>query len=287
MRTTLIPFALSHNGRIVAADEVSRGLECRCICLVCREALLAKQGQVRIPHFAHVSSDNGCFGGGESALHLAAKQCLFDAQKPINRRRPKTIKLGLSGYHTVVREVRLEERIRCGEKSRQVDAIVRLDFLHKSNNSSVSNSRYMFARAVAVEIMVTHAKEPEYGLDMHRIGMPAVEKEINGDSVYEEAIRRGVRLRSALTSFILVNVWGCCRWLSIAGLPDEVALGVSCYDGPPDYIMDKAEEALKKKNWDQAREWTYLARPVQGKQWARVQAARWRRLEICIQSIDT
>ncbi len=248
---------------------------------------MARQGDVRIPHFAHASSGNECQGGGESSIHKAAKQCLVDASKPDKGRGPRTIKLGLPAYHTRVQEVRLEEWVGARGADRKVDAIVKLDFLRIIKGSSVASSRYVFTHEVAVELMVTHAKELEYGLDMQRVGMPAVEKRVDRDSLYDRVRREGRPLRSVLTGLVLVNVQDCCRWLSIAGLPDEVALNASCYEGSPDYTMGMAEEAIKKGNRDRARDWICFARPVQGRHWTREQAARWQQLEKIIQPVGT
>jgi hypothetical protein len=42
-------------------------------CLECDGALVLKQGEIKVFHFAHHHLSSGCSGGGESALHLAAK----------------------------------------------------------------------------------------------------------------------------------------------------------------------------------------------------------------------
>lgn len=65
MSVVLIPFAQSSDGRIVAADEVNRGADCRCICVECHKPLLARRGEIRVPHFADESSGDGCTGGGK------------------------------------------------------------------------------------------------------------------------------------------------------------------------------------------------------------------------------
>ena len=77
-RSLLQSFALDKEGRLRAVDEVARGLACACACPVCGEQVIARQGQIRGWHFAHVSGAD-CAGAAESALHLAAKQMLVDA----------------------------------------------------------------------------------------------------------------------------------------------------------------------------------------------------------------
>ncbi|WP_275100163.1 competence protein CoiA family protein [Sedimenticola hydrogenitrophicus] len=72
-------FALDKSGRIRSVEEVTRGLACNCLCPVCGEDVIARQGEVREWHFAH-SSGADCPRSGESALHLAAKQLLIESK---------------------------------------------------------------------------------------------------------------------------------------------------------------------------------------------------------------
>ncbi len=65
-------FAIAKNGRIVSVEEVERGQACECTCPCCHGSLIARQGDVRVWHFAHATGAD-CEGGAESALHLAAK----------------------------------------------------------------------------------------------------------------------------------------------------------------------------------------------------------------------
>lgn len=51
----ILPFA-RHNttGKVVAPLEVDRGKACDCHCLFCEEPVVARQGAIKQPHFAHV-----------------------------------------------------------------------------------------------------------------------------------------------------------------------------------------------------------------------------------------
>lgn len=51
----IFSYAEDEHGRIVYVDEVPRGEKCGCICPCCREKLLARQGEERKHHFAHIS----------------------------------------------------------------------------------------------------------------------------------------------------------------------------------------------------------------------------------------
>lgn len=51
---TRIPFAFSTTlNKLVAADEVERGIKCDCICPSCKESMISRQGDINQPHFAH------------------------------------------------------------------------------------------------------------------------------------------------------------------------------------------------------------------------------------------
>ena len=76
-RSLLQSFAMDKKGRIRSVEEVARGLACECVCPCCREAVIARQGDIREWHFAH-AVDSDCEGGLETALHLAAKQLFLE-----------------------------------------------------------------------------------------------------------------------------------------------------------------------------------------------------------------
>jgi competence protein CoiA len=72
-------FGLDQSNRLVSVSEVSRGLACRCRCVVCAEPLIARQGTVREHHFAHASEREPCDAPHESLLHLYAKRVISEA----------------------------------------------------------------------------------------------------------------------------------------------------------------------------------------------------------------
>lgn len=72
-----LPFGL-RNGQLVHISEVERGLDCECSCPACGHPLLARNGNVRMPHFAHYK-DAECEHGYETAIHLAAKEVIEKA----------------------------------------------------------------------------------------------------------------------------------------------------------------------------------------------------------------
>lgn len=75
-------WAINQEGDLVHVDKVPNGNECGCICPHCKSALCAKNGgdsEKMIHHFAHLSGAD-CVGAVESALHLMAKDILFESK---------------------------------------------------------------------------------------------------------------------------------------------------------------------------------------------------------------
>lgn len=57
-------------------SQVANGLACGCICPACGATLIARQGKVVVPHFAHAAENGGCGTGAETNAHLWAKEVL-------------------------------------------------------------------------------------------------------------------------------------------------------------------------------------------------------------------
>lgn len=73
-----VPFGLK-DGRMWTATQVPPGLECGCVCLVCKAPLIATtpDSANRRPHFAHYR-ETDCRGDLESALYRMATQLIED-----------------------------------------------------------------------------------------------------------------------------------------------------------------------------------------------------------------
>lgn len=72
-------FGIKDN-QVVHIDSVQRGLSCNCICPYCHADLIAKKGEKRVDHFAHVKDSDECGYGNETALHIISKEILMAAQ---------------------------------------------------------------------------------------------------------------------------------------------------------------------------------------------------------------
>jgi hypothetical protein len=85
MDATLIPFALREvDQRFVGVVDVASGLACGCICPSCKSRLIARKGNVKVWHFAHVGRAEGnqietdCDYSWAVSMRLMARQLLGD-----------------------------------------------------------------------------------------------------------------------------------------------------------------------------------------------------------------
>lgn len=75
-----IKYALTSNGKIVSINEAERGLNCNCLCIGCKQRLIAKKGKKQIHHFAHYNAIE-CGKSNQTLIHLKAKDILLKAKK--------------------------------------------------------------------------------------------------------------------------------------------------------------------------------------------------------------
>lgn len=68
------------DGEIVHVSEMNSGVSSNCLCPKCGSILIAKKGDIRRHHFAHYNYEN-CHGSQETALHLLAKEILYQEKK--------------------------------------------------------------------------------------------------------------------------------------------------------------------------------------------------------------
>lgn len=88
MDITLIPFALRKvDNHIVDVAEVEHGLACGCICPSCQSPLIARKGDIKAWHFAHVSradkeeTRSNCGYSWVVSVRLMARQLLRDGMR--------------------------------------------------------------------------------------------------------------------------------------------------------------------------------------------------------------
>lgn len=71
--------ALDEHKNLVNIQHVERGLACNCTCFECGEAVIARKGEIKEHHFAHVSNKESCAINPESVLHKYAKEVILEA----------------------------------------------------------------------------------------------------------------------------------------------------------------------------------------------------------------
>lgn len=74
-----LPYGVAQDDRMVAVDQVARGLACLCRCPQCNRRLIARQGEILRWHFAHEAEEINCVGAFETMTHKLAKQIIADA----------------------------------------------------------------------------------------------------------------------------------------------------------------------------------------------------------------
>lgn len=79
LKSLKLPFGLK-DGKLVDVLSVPQGLDCGCFCPSCGTKLVAKKGAAKIHHFAHHNTKE-CQGAVETALHLMAKDIIFEQKK--------------------------------------------------------------------------------------------------------------------------------------------------------------------------------------------------------------
>lgn len=76
---------INYEGKSVYIDEVPNGKNCKCHCAECGGELIAKQGKIKVHHFAHANG-NDSIKCSQTALHLLAKEIITKEKRiPIPR----------------------------------------------------------------------------------------------------------------------------------------------------------------------------------------------------------
>lgn len=72
--------AINEKGKSVFVDDVPNGKNCGCHCKECGGALIARQGNIKAHHFAHISG-NDSIKCSQTALHLLAKEIITEEKR--------------------------------------------------------------------------------------------------------------------------------------------------------------------------------------------------------------
>ncbi|MXR70307.1 hypothetical protein GNT65_16740 [Shewanella sp. JBTF-M18] len=169
-----IAWGLGYDGVMRHISEVEKGKACGCICpsINCSSPLIANKGDIKAHYFSH-QANTGC--GGESALHLAAKQILEESALD-----QSTLVLPeIHGYYScadmsgeIIEQCRTETPcFQIVEAKQEVRLSIELiaDVVCQSDKNE----------KLAVEIFVTNAKG-ELGENKYKsIGMDAIEIDLS------------------------------------------------------------------------------------------------------------
>jgi hypothetical protein len=187
--TVLLAWARDRDGAKVRAaglDAASRRTRGPFTCLGCGEPVVARLGPVRARHFAHLPGSRCPLTAPESALHLDAKERLLALCRDAfaGTRRVVLLSRCPSCRRAVPRALAA-----MGDAAVEEGAVglLRADVLVLSRG----------VPALALEVKVTHALEPEKEAALAAAGIPALE--IDAREAWERASGEGVEVVAART----------------------------------------------------------------------------------------
>lgn len=154
------------NGKLVHISFVSGGVNCNCRCPECDGLLIAKKGALKQHHFAHANVDD-CGKGGETALHLAAKEII---------RKRKCIYLPAVEAKFSLMDFSRVLKVFAPEQKYELDSVV----LEKRIGSIIPDAlAYVRSRPIAIEIKVSHSVSEDKIAYYQAIGMSAIEIDLS------------------------------------------------------------------------------------------------------------
>lgn len=164
--------------RMVTAREVANGRGCDCVCIACGTRLQARQGEIRIWHFAH-DGETQCQVAAEAAIHHMAKQLIAERGEIFLPHRVKSKEIhGKRGVWseticTDVQQPGLHPLDSCQvEKTISIPAESGTTF--RPDLIAILNGL-----PLAIEILNTHAVEPEKAAWLEERGYSVVEIDVN------------------------------------------------------------------------------------------------------------
>jgi len=164
-----LPYGL-RKSRLFHISEVESGLKCDCICPKCKSKLIAKKGEEKSHHFAH-HQEKECIGGLETAIHLMAKQTIYDNELLVT---PEFTK------ETFLEDNRAERVY--GEKvvikpSKIKFEKVELERSHKGFRPDVVG--FINGKQLFIEIKVTHEVDEQKKKHVESLNYPMIEIDLS------------------------------------------------------------------------------------------------------------
>jgi hypothetical protein len=202
--------------------------------------LLARQGEVKAPHFAHHDSSN-CVGAAMTALHLAAQQLLVDARRLML----PPLEVHVMQHHVRLGTYQKTESFEHGAEWVLGDARAEVAIGHGRRADVVGDDPEM--GRVAVEVRVTHEVDVDKARDLVALGVPCVEVNL------QEWV--GQMLTMAALAEQVLDRRDNRTWVHH---PRKVAYERQLMEGYPAWVAQReAEEAVRERElaaWQEQRQ---------------------------------
>lgn len=164
--------------RMVTAREVANGRGCDCVCIACGTRLQARQGEIRIWHFAH-DGETQCQVAAEAAIHHMAKQLIAERGEIFLPHRVKSKEI--HGKRSVWSETILTDVQQPGLHpldSCQVEKTISIP-AEPGTTFRPDLIAILNGLPLAIEILNTHAVESEKAAWLEEQGYSVVEIDVN------------------------------------------------------------------------------------------------------------
>lgn len=211
----LVPFGIDSGGVLRTAYEVPRGSLCACNCPGCGAALLARQGEKLVWHFAHAAGSAAAGPRcGETAIHKAGKAVLSaSVGKVLFVPSVQSHNIGPLRGQFKCRLICCPTEVSLPIIGRQVDAFAEVEFYRRSWPERGILAATTPPQRLIVEIAVTNPKALDYSESLIGAKLSAVEITLSPDRVFAELEKGRGGVDSALKRLVLGPLNENRRWL--------------------------------------------------------------------------
>lgn len=187
----LISFARALDGSLCAIEDAERGLACRCTCLACSAALVARKGKLRRWSFAHQANHQAaCDFAAETALHYAMKELIAQEKRLFVPQLDIAVTRETSYGEKVTRTHSVPGRMV------ELDSVSLEYSVNPIRPDVVATSG---GRRLFIEVVVTHEVDDRKLAHIERIGASAIKIDLRS---HNRTVDRETLRRVALTSCV-------------------------------------------------------------------------------------
>lgn len=189
-----ITYAFNSEGSLVNIKDVYSGKKCNCFCTACKEPLMAKKGESRKHHFAHLSKTN-CVHAFESMLHHLAKDKI---QKAFNSNNEFWINYEEKKHCFKIKNCEYISKKECSETNNKkvnlkefydsCEQEVCYDNIRRRSDLKIFSSTNKDKKPIYLEFCVTHACDYE---KLHS-GNAIIEIVIESEEDIDDIINNGI-----------------------------------------------------------------------------------------------